>query len=538
MPSDLNSNIVSSGVLEKDFTEGAKSLGEFILKKLTNGGDQVALINGKTEEVITFNEIKEKSLLVARCLYQQGIRKYDKVGIVCDNRFDFLEIAYGAIFVGAVPALINIAYKELEMDHAFSLVKPKMVFTSAYAAKRVIQTANKFETSVILIDDNDAENSFKKFLANPTTEDFLAKDINIFEDVSVVMYSSGTTGMPKGVMITHANLMFALESVMGIKTDFLERNQDSNNIVLLNAAPWFHAMGFIVVYMITCGSDLQLVFLPRFEEQTFLKSIEKFKVSLPVTVPPLLVFLSKTPLLEKYDLSSIREIACGAAPVTPEMEAAVKSRLPNVKILQVYGMTESTSLLLNQKRLDKPGSLGLLNGLTAKVIDLEGNVLGPNQKGELCFKGYALMKGYIGNEQATRETIDEEGWLHTGDVGYYDEDHQFYLVERLKELIKYNAFQVPPAEIEAILLMNPKVKEAAVFGIPDADTGEKAVAFVVKQPNVDVNEKELIDFVAQKASKPKQLHGGLYFIDQLPKNETGKVVKRFLKKIWETRNAL
>ncbi len=256
-------------------------------------------------------------------------------------------------------------------------------------------------------------------------------------------------------------------------------------------------------------------------------------MNLPVAVPQLLLLLAKSPKAAQYDLSSIMEVGCGAAPVTKQLEDIVKSRFENVKILQVYGMTESSGLLLYQKQLEKPGSITLLPGLKGKVVDAQGNALGPNEKGELCFKGKNVMKGYIGNEKATRETIDEDGWLHTGDVGYYDDESQFFIVERLKELIKYNAFQVPPAEIEGILQMHPKVREAGVFGIPDEKTGEKAVAFVVKQPGVDVTDQEIIEFVAEKASKPKQLHGGVYFVDQLPKNDTGKVMRRILKEMWQ-----
>lgn len=258
---------------------------------------------------------------------------------------------------------------------------------------------------------------------------------------------------------------------------------------------------------------------------------------MPVSVPQLLLFLAKSPRVAQFDLSSIKEVICGAAPVTPELEATVKARFENMIILQVYGMTESCGLLLYQKKVDKPGSITLLPGLKGKVIDAEGNSLGANQKGELCFKGKNIMIGYIGNEKATRETIDEDGWIHTGDVGYYDDDHQFYIVERLKELIKYNAFQVPPAEIEGLLLLNPKIREAGVFGVPDEKTGEKAVAFVVKQAGVEVSAQEIIDFVAEKASKPKQLHGGVYFVDQLPKNDTGKVMRRILKEWWQKQNS-
>jgi acyl-CoA synthetase (AMP-forming)/AMP-acid ligase II len=243
-----------------------------------------------------------------------------------------------------------------------------------------------------------------------------------------------------------------------------------------------------------------------------------------------MIFLCKTNLFSDYDLSSIKEIICGAASVSESLEEAVKFRFDNkVKTRQIYGMTESSTLVTYQKDVFKSGSIGsVVRGCLVKVIDTQGNALGPNQTGELCTKGLRVMKGYIGNEKATQETIDEDGWLHTGDVGYYDEDQQFFMIERLKELIKYNAFQVPPAEIEALLLTYPKVKEAGVIGIPDFQTGEKAMAFIVKQPGVDVTDQEIIEFVAKNLSKPKQLHGGVRFIDELPKTNSGKILRRAL----------
>lgn len=168
-------------------------------------------------------------------------------------------------------------------------------------------------------------------------------------------------------------------------------------------------------------------------------------------------------------------------------------------------------------------------GVYAKIIDPDtGRTLGPNQRGELCFKGDCIMKGYIGDVKSTQSSIID-GWLHTGDIGYYDEDFEFFIVDRIKELIKYKGFQVPPAEIEAILLTNPKVKDAAVIGKPDEEAGELPMAFIVSQPNAQLNEQEIIDFVAQRASPAKRLRGGVTFIDEIPKNPSGKILRRLLR---------
>lgn len=249
--------------------------------------------------------------------------------------------------------------------------------------------------------------------------------------------------------------------------------------------------------MSLCGA--QIVLLPKFEEHLFLKTIETYKTNTAFLVPPLLVFLAKSPLVEKYDVSSLLVIACGAAPLSKEISDAVKSRLNIFALRQGYGMSEMTlSVLAQTEGFDKNGSVGTLRpGVWGKVIDPDtGKALCANQQGEMCFKGSAIMRGYVANKQATNATIDSDGWLHTGDVGYYDNDREWFIVDRLKELIKYKGFQVPPAEIEAILLTHPDVIDAAVIGIPDENAGELPFAFVVRKPNSNLTEKDIINFVA------------------------------------------
>lgn len=201
-------------------------------------------------------------------------------------------------------------------------------------------------------------------------------------------------------------------------------------------------------------------------------------------------------------------------------------------IRQGYGLSEATlSLTVQSDGHDTPGSVGTVRADTyAKVIDTEtGKPLGPNQRGELCFKGDVIMKGYVGDKKATEQTIDSDGWLHTGDIGYYDEEFNFFVVDRIKELIKYKGFQVPPAEIEALLLTHPKIKDAAVIGIPDEASGELPMAFVVKHGTDNLTQKEVMDFISERASPAKRLHGGVRFIDEIPKNPTGKILRRVLR---------
>lgn len=245
-----------------------------------------------------------------------------------------------------------------------------------------------------------------------------------------------------------------------------------------------------------------------------------------------MVLLSKSKLVEKYNLSSLKVIWCGAAPLSREIENDVIRRLNIRAMRQGYGMTEGTFAFCGQNdKRQTHGSVGVLQlGVFGRVVNTEtGECLGPNARGELQFKGNCLMKGYVGNEAATRDTIDTDGWLHTGDIGYYNENGEWFIVDRIKELIKYKAYQVPPAEIEATLLTNEKIKDAGVIGVPDESAGECAMAFIVRQPNVELTEKEVIDFVAKRVSHPKRLHGGVQFIDAIPKNPSGKILRRELR---------
>lgn len=305
--------------------------------------------------------------------------------------------------------------------------------------------------------------------------------------------------------------------------------------VCLGLLPWFHAFGITILTGVISGALARIVLLPKFEEALFLSCIEYNKCNILFLVPPLMVFLAKHPMVNDYDLSSARVIICGAAPLSKETENAVYDRLniKDLRIMQGYGMSELSLAVLLQKSIRKPGSVGdLVGGSYAKIINENGEAVGPNERGELCFKGNQLMIGYINDKDATSSCIDNEGWLHTGDVGYYDDDKQFFIVDRIKELIKWKGFQVPPAEIEAILLTHPKIKDAAVIGIPDERAGEKALAYVVRVDET-LTENDVLEYVAKTTSPAKRLHGGVLFTELIPKNPSGKILRRELREYYK-----
>ncbi|KAG4067198.1 hypothetical protein HA402_000189 [Bradysia odoriphaga] len=349
----------------------------------------------------------------------------------------------------------------------------------------------------------------------------------MMENIALVFCSSGTTGVPKGVQITQYNVWFSIsDSIIDVEP----------NECFLSVAPWTHIFGCYSLTRTAVHCRLS-VYLPKFEEEKYLKCIETYKVTILVVVPPIMVLLSKTSLLDKYDTSSIKYAVSSAAPLNKETVEAVQKRMPQLLTRQVYGMSEAGTFCVQTDTHCKPGSVGVLRtGVYGKVIDTEtGKVLGPNSSGELLFKSAGVMKGYVGDSDATKASFDQDGWLHTGDVGFYDDDGEYFIVDRLKELIKYNAFQVPPAELEALILTHPNVQDVGVIGVPDEAAGELPMAFVVKQG--DCTEKDIIDFVASRTSAAKRLRGGVKFIAEIPKNPTGKILRRVLRDLIKTQRS-
>nr|XP_019555575.2 luciferin 4-monooxygenase isoform X1 [Aedes albopictus] len=542
--------IISGGPVPQNVTEGHGSLGAYVRNRMRLNGNDVGLIDGVFGTELRYLELLEQTVRLAECLRTLAdVRVGDVVGIVSENRLEFPAALFASIFLGATVAPINLTYTERELDHAFNLSKPKVIFVSPFSADRVVAVARQnrhIVQRVILFGDENPFGSdvqlleeFQKPVSFVNPMNFYIPPVDVDNHVALIMCSSGTTGLPKGVQLTHYNLMASIallnfartrdESQSGESSELLE--PPPGGIVLLGVLPWFHAYGCMTLINVVCNKQL-LVSLPKFEEGLFLSCIENYRCTMVFVVPPLVVFLAKHPLVESYDLSSVDTLLCGAAPLSKETEDLVKERLKVRYVRQGYGMSETTlATLVQSGEGHKSGSVGIVQvGTLAKVIDPNtGRALGPNQHGELCFKGSQIMKGYIGNEKATKETIDKDGWLHTGDIGYYDEDHEFFIVDRLKELIKYKAYQVPPAELEAILLTNAKIKDAAVIGLPDENAGELPLAFVVKQEGVEISEDEIKKYVADRTSPAKRLHGGVRFIAEIPKNLSGKILRRELR---------
>ncbi|XP_053698551.1 luciferin 4-monooxygenase-like [Sabethes cyaneus] len=532
-------NIIYGGPLPEDFNRGCASLGELVVREFSKVREKVALISGISTLQLTYGGLLEQSLALAAYLEEQGVRESDVVALISENRFEFPVVVFALIYLGATAALFNPGYTEREFEHAFRLAKPKVIFASARAYLPAQKASLRIRRPVkfIYLDDNGRGQTLQKCLEDSSrkfkADSFVPKAVDIKNQVALIVMSSGTTGLPKGVQITQRNMMTTL-SYTRTFLDTIGSNQEE--MVAVDVIPWFHVAGGVSM-LNWLANGMRLVFLPKFVSRNYLSCIQQYRPNMLNMVPPIAIFLAKHSMVDQFDLSSVKTIICGAAPLSREVEDLIRARLNVTSIRQAYGMSETTlAILLQLDAENKPGSVGRVRpGQWVKVVDTDNDrTLGPYQNGELCFKGSLIMKGYIGQEKA----IDDKGWLRTGDIGYYDNGKDFYIVDRQKELIKYKAFQVAPTELEALLLSHPAVKDAAVVGLPDDRDGELATAFVVPAEGVAANVKDIAQFVDAQVSVQKRLHGGVRVIEEIPKTASGKILRRKLREILRSKSKL
>ena len=358
---------------------------------------------------------------------------------------------------------------------------------------------------------------------------------NLDEDLVVLPYSSGTTGKPKGVMLSHANLM---ANVLQLTADAEVNIGYDVDDVVLGVLPFFHIYGMVVIMATTFATGASVVTLPKFDPEQFLSTMAEHKVTVGMLVPPICIFLAKHPMVDDYDLSALRMIFSGAAPLDAATEAACASRLGGVVMRQGSGMTELSPVShLNPRPGSsapiKTGTIGkIVPNMECKVVCTDtGAELGPHGVGELWMKGPNRMVGYLNRPDANAETITEDGFLKTGDIGHFDEDGYFTISDRIKDLIKVKGFQVAPAELEGLLLSHPAVADCAVIGVPDDMAGEVPKAFIALKPGIEEGDATVTDikqFIADTVAEFKQI-AHITFVETIPKSAAGKILKRMLR---------
>jgi len=490
--------------------------------------DKTAIIDG--DSTYSFSELENFSSRFSGALKNLGILKGDRVGILAPNCAEFVIAFHGITKSGGVVTTINSGYREREIAHQVQdsgckiLVVHESLTQIFSEARSLIKTDVK---AIVVTDEHGTEGSFWQLVNS--SEPHITSGLDTTNDLAALPYSSGTTGLTKGVMLSHSNLVSNVEQLMGLSGGASMNDKD----VILVHLPLFHIYGMNVLMNPCIAAGATQVMMGRFDMEEFLSLIETHRVTKLFTVPPVGLGLSQYPGVATRDLTCLEFAMFGAAPLSAELQVKI-SEVLNCAVIQGYGMTESspvTNIDYTEPGLMKAGSIGpAVANTEEKIVDTEDpdKQLGPDEVGELMVRGPQVMLGYFNNPQATEETLTNDGWLHTGDIGKMDEEGYVWVLDRKKELIKYNGFQVPPAELEGLLIEHPEIADAAVIGKPDEESGEIPKAFVVKTAGSDISEDAVMSFVASKVSTFKHVRE-VEFIDAIPKNPSGKILRRLLK---------
>lgn len=509
----------------------------YCFQNLSQFPDRPCLIIGSTGKSYSFSETHLVSRKVAAGLSLLGIKKGDVIMLLLQNCAEFVFAFMGASMIGAVTTTANPFYTCAEVFKQFNASKSKLIITQSQYVDKLRDAGDNFpklgeEFSVITIDDP-PENCLHFSLLSEANESEIPT-VSIDPDDPVALpFSSGTTGLPKGVILTHKSLISSVaQQVDGENPNLHLKGED----VVLCVLPLFHIYSLNSVLLCSLRAGAGVLLMHKFEIGALLELIQRHRVSVAAVVPPLVLALAKNPMVVTFDLSSIRMVLSGAAPLGKELEEALRTRVPQAIFGQGYGMTEAGPVLsmclafAKQPFPTKSGSCGtVVRNAELKVIDPEtGCSLGPNHSGEICIRGPQIMKGYLNDAEATATTIDVDGWLHTGDIGYVDHDDEVFIVDRVKELIKFKGFQVPPAELEALLVSHPSIADAAVVPQKDDVAGEVPVAFVVRSNGLELTEDAVKEFIAKQVVFYKKLHK-VYFVHAIPKSPSGKILRKDLR---------
>ncbi|KAL4654620.1 4-coumarate--CoA ligase CCL1-like [Castanea sativa] len=505
----------------------------YCFENLSQFKDRPCLINGSNGATYTYAEVELISRKVASGLDKLGIKQGEVIMLLLQNCPEFMFAFLGASHIGAIITTANPFYTPAEVAKQAKAANTKLIITQGLYVEKVKDFAKENDIKVMCIDESPVE-GYLHFaeLTQADENEIPAVKINP-DDVVALPYSSGTTGLPKGVMLTHRGLVTSVaQQVDGENPNLYFHKED----VILCVLPLFHIYSLNSVFLCGLRVGAAILIMQKFEIVKLLELVEKFKVSIAPFVPPIVLAIAKSPEVNKYDLSSIRTVMSGAAPMGKELEDAVRAKLPNAKLGQGYGMTEAGPLLAmclafaKEPFEVKSGACGtVVRNAEMKIIDPEtGASLPRNQAGEICIRGSQIMKGYVNDPEATKRTIDDEGWLHSGDIGYIDDDDELFIVDRLKELIKYKGFQVAPAELEAMLIAHPNISDAAVVPLKDEAAGEVPVAFVVKSNGSKISEEDIKQYVSRQVVFYKRINR-VFFTDTIPKAPSGKILRKDLK---------
>ena len=498
------------------------SLTDYVLRRAGELGDKPALIDGPSGRTYTYRQLPGYIKKLAAGFAAHGVTKRDVFAIYCPNLPEYALAFHAIATLGAATTMVPPLFTAEEIVRQLTNSRAKYLLTIPQLmgkAREVAQAAGI--EKIFVVGESEGAIPFASLLEHGDSPPSI--QINPGEDIVALPYSSGTTGFPKGVMLTHRNLVAMLR--------LMEANHAfSEDDTMICVVPMYHLYGLHIVVNLGLSEGATIVTVPRYDLEQFLQALEQYNVTVAPLVPPLVLALSRAPQLDDYDLSALRLIHCGAATLADNIASACSARL-GCEIRYGYGLTEVSPLShasLADSTKHSPGSVGYcLPNTECKIVDYTTSVeLDANDPGEIWVRGPQVMKGYAANEEATLEMIDSNGWLRTGDIGYCDANGQLFVVDRLKELIKTNGRQVAPAELEALLLSHVSIADAAVIPMPDEKAGEVAKAFVVLKS--ETTAEDIMEFVAARVAPYKRIRR-VEFVSEIPKSPAGKILRRVLK---------
>jgi acyl-CoA synthetase (AMP-forming)/AMP-acid ligase II len=505
-----------------DVTIPEVPLTPFVLGRAAELGEKAALIDGPSGRAVSYSQLAAGVRRVGAGLAARGFENGDVFAIFSPNLPEFVVAFHAVSSIGGINTTINSLYTADEAAYQLKDSGARFLLTVPPFMDRAADAAGRTGIEEIFV-LGEAQG------ATPFAELARAEDrppdphIDAREDLVVLPYSSGTTGFPKGVMLTHFNLVANIR-----QTEALHHVTENDRVI--GVLPFFHIYGLEVIMNAVLYKGATVVTMPKFDLEPFLQLMQSHAITRAYLVPPIVLALAKHPMVDRFDLSSLEDIMSGAAPLDAGLAQACAQRL-GCNVFQGYGLTETSPVTHltpdDDPAKNKPGSIGqLLPNTEGRVVSVaSGQDLGPGDDGEIWIRGPQVMRGYLNNPDATAATIDADGWLHTGDIGHADDDGYFVIVDRLKELIKYKGHQVPPAELEAVLVGHPAIADAAVIPSADEEAGEVPKAFVVLKEHVVP--EEIMAYVAERVAPHKKIRA-VEVVDEIPKSASGKILRRVL----------
>ncbi|CAJ1931002.1 unnamed protein product [Sphenostylis stenocarpa] len=491
-----------------------------------------ALVDSSSGCSISYSKLLPLVKSVASGLHKMGVSQGEVVLILLPNSIYYPVVFLGVLYLGAVATPLNPLSSAYEIHRQVAECGVSVAFTVPENFKKL----EPLGISVIAVPENEKglrHGCFSCFCDLISCDfDLPQRPVIKQDDAAGILYSSGTTGVSKGVVLSHKNLIAMVELFVRFEASQYERSCLGN--VYLAVLPMFHVYGLSLFALGLLSLGSTVVVMRKFDIDEVVRVIDEYKVThFPVVPPMLTALIMRANGVNSSKLQSLIQVSSGAAPLSLGVVNDFLRTYPNVDFIQGYGMTESTAVGsrgFNTGKFRNYSSIGLLApNMEAKVVDWNtGAFLPPGSSGDLWLRGPSIMKGYLNNEEATMSTIDKEGWLHTGDVVYFDHDGYMYISHRLKDIIKYKGFQIAPADLEAVLVLHPEIVDVAVAGAMDEETGEMPVAFVVRKVGSVLSPKNVMDYVAEQVAPYKKIRK-VFFTDKIPRSATGKILRKQLE---------